>query len=76
VTYRPGGGNIQILDQPLAVKKGAKPRIDTGFVYQEVQVSAAYPVKPVQRNPHPAVPNRDVRSPYTGAKRHRFRDID
>ncbi len=75
MTYRPGGGNVQILDQPLA-KKAVKPRIDTGFVYQVVQVSGDYPVRPVVRKPKIIQSDRDVRSPYTGVKRHKFRDID
>lgn len=70
VNYRPGGGNIQILQQPFK-KSGIKPRIDTGFLYEEVLVSADYQVKPTTRNESSHSP-RSSRSPYS-VRTHNFR---
>lgn len=75
VRYQPGGGNIQILDQPNPThRKGAKPRIDTGFVYQEMLVSQDYSVKPVVRRAEQLVPPRSQRSPFSDVRTHKFRE--
>jgi hypothetical protein len=70
VSYKPGGGNIQILQQPFQ-KKGIRPRIDTGFMYEEVLVSNDYQVKPTVRNQGPPSP-RSTRSPYS-VRTHQYR---
>ena len=72
---KPGGGDIQILDQPVK-NNGIKPRIDTGFVYQDVLVSADYSVKPVVRKQHQIIPDRPVRSPYSDVRAHKFRELN
>lgn len=71
VNYRPGGGNIQILQQPFK-KTGIKPRIDTGFLYEEVMVSADYQIKPTVRNESSHSPRSSTRSPYS-VRTHNFR---
>ncbi len=66
IGHRPGGGNIQILQQPWE-KKGVRPKIDTGFLYKEVLVSADYQVKPrMDASQSPA-------SPHTVKSHHLFR---
>lgn len=48
LNHQPGGGNVQIIDQPFD-KSGVRPRIDTGFIYEEVIVPVDYEVKPSPR---------------------------
>lgn len=63
MNHRAGGGNIQILQQPFQ-KKGIKPRIDTGFLYEEVVVPNEYQIKQTSRYQEPQSP-RSTRSPYS-----------
>ena len=71
INHKPGGGNIQILQQQPWEKKSIKPRIDTGFLYKEVVVSSDYQInKPIMRTDSHSP--RSIRSPYT-VKSHNFR---
>ncbi|CAF0712416.1 unnamed protein product [Brachionus calyciflorus] len=47
----PGGGNIAIIDQPFN-KNGIRPRIDSGFIYEETYVPINYVVKTTPRTPN------------------------
>lgn len=70
-SYKPGGGNIQILQQPFTKTGKIKPRIDTGFVYEEMMVSNDYEVKPNLRC-HNNLQSPRSRSPYS-VRTHQFR---
>lgn len=48
INYQPSGGNVQIVDQPFD-KSGIRPKIDSGFVYEEVVVPIDYQVKSTPR---------------------------
>ena len=63
MNHRAGGGNIQILQQPFQ-KKGIRPRIDTGFLYEEMVVPNQYQIKQTLRN-HDGQSPRSSRSPYS-----------
>ena len=63
VTYKPGGGNIQILQQPFKPTH-IKPRIDTGFLYEQIIVASDYQVKP-SANTETFSPRSTARSPHS-----------
>jgi len=44
-SHSPGGGDIEIFDEPLKKPK-IKPKIDTGLVFEEVIVPIDYVVTP------------------------------
>jgi hypothetical protein len=50
ISHSPRGGNIKILDQPFK-KIGIKPRIDSGFIFEEAYVPIDYEVG---RTPKPS----------------------
>ena len=62
VNHLPGGGNISIIDQPFN-RNGIKPRIDSGFIYEEVYVPVDYVVKPTPRTPNLEVIHESFRRP-------------
>lgn len=49
MSHSPGGGNVQILDQPFD-KNGIRSRIDTGFIFEEVVVPIDYEIKTPRSN--------------------------
>lgn len=51
MTHHPGGGNVEIIDQPFR-KKGIKPRIDSGLIYEEVIVPVDYQIRTTPRINH------------------------
>jgi len=48
-SHRPGGGNTKIVDQKLLVKH-IRPRIDSGFIYEEFLVSGDYVLSSARPN--------------------------
>lgn len=48
INHQPGGGQVQIIDQPFD-KSGIRPKIDSGFIYEEVIVPIDYQVKTTPR---------------------------
>lgn len=51
INHIPGGGNIAIVDQPFN-RHGIRPRIDSGFIYEEAYVPIDYVVKTTPRTPN------------------------
>lgn len=58
----PGGGNLAIIDQPFN-RHGIRPRIDSGFIYEETYVPIDYVVKTTPRTPNLEAIHESFRKP-------------
>lgn len=65
ISHSPGGGNVRILDDPFD-KRGIRPRIDSGFVYDEVYVPLDY-----QITPRPATNLETIKETVNGRRSNR-----
>jgi hypothetical protein len=55
LTHRPGGGNKPIENQMLTFRRYSRPKVDSGFIYEELLVDSQYNNVPEKPNKLPPI---------------------